>query len=81
MEHHWQPRSSARMSDDLWQATLRRVQSEFDEMPSLRVTRTQARSLFGLTGSASEWVLNRLACDGFLDVLDSGEFVRRRATP
>ena len=81
MEHHWQPRSSARMSDDLWQATLMRVRSEFQEMPCLRVTRSQARSLFGLSGSASEWVLNRLANDGFLDVLDTGEFVRRSSTP
>jgi hypothetical protein len=69
------------MSDDLWQATLRRVRSEFEEMPALRVTRNQARSLFGLSASASEWVLNRLAIDGFLDALDSGEFVRKRVTP
>jgi hypothetical protein len=69
------------MPDDLWHATIRRVRSEFKEMPSLRVTRNQACMLFGLSPNASEWVLGWLAGDGFLDSLDTGEFVRRRATP
>jgi len=76
----WIPRSDERLPDNLWHATLRRVRSEFDEMPSLRVTAHQARVLFGLPGSLCEWVLKRLHEEGFLSCAD-GLYIRRTQTP
>jgi hypothetical protein len=69
------------MPEPLWRATVLRVRSEFDEMPCLRVTRDQARVLFGLTGSASDWILNRLADEGFLVQTSDGQYVRRNTAP
>jgi hypothetical protein len=69
------------MPEPLWRATVLRVRSEFDEMPCLRVTRDQARVLFGLTGSASDWILNRLAEEGFLVQTSDGQYVRRNTAP
>jgi hypothetical protein len=77
----WQSRSPERMPEPLWRATVTRVRSEFDEMPCLRVTRDQARILFGLPGSASDWVLNRLAAEGFLVQTPDGQYFRRNAAP
>jgi hypothetical protein len=69
------------MPEPLWRATVRRVRSEFDEMPCLRVTRQQARVLFGLTDSTSDWILNRLAEEGFLVQTPDGQYVRRNTVP
>jgi hypothetical protein len=77
----WQVRSPERMPDSLWEATVTRIRSEFHEMPCLRVTRDQARMLFGLHGAASEWVLNRLAEEGFLMQTPDGQYVRRNTAP
>jgi hypothetical protein len=73
-------RSTDRVSDPEWTSTMNRVRAEFDEMPCLRVTREQARSLFGLSDSLSEWVLNRLAREGFLESRN-GEYARRHPQP
>jgi hypothetical protein len=77
----WQIRSPERMPDWLWHATVTRVRSEFDEMPCLRVTPAQARLLFGLPGSASDWILNRLAGEGFLTQTPDGQYIRRSTAP
>jgi hypothetical protein len=77
----WRERSFFRLPDNVWQAVVSRVRSEFEEMPSLRVTRNQACMLFGLSRHASDWVLSKLADDGFLQSLDSGEYVRRSTQP
>lgn len=77
----WIQRSCDRLPDGLWHATLCRVRSEFDEMPSLRVTCDQARLLFGLPASVCEWVLARLHEEGFLTRTTDGVYVRRTATP
>ena len=69
------------MADPLWQATLTRVRGEFEEMPCLRVTHQQACILFGLSDVASDWVLSRLASDGFLERTQDGEYSRRNAAP
>ena len=74
-------RSAERVPDVVWNETLVRVRGEFDEMPCLRVTSEQARVLFGLSDRASEWVLNSLERDGFLDRTPRGEFVKRNCTP
>jgi hypothetical protein len=77
----WIQRSGERVSDGLWHATLLRVRSEFDEMPSLRVTGHQARMLFGLHGLLCDWVLDRLHAEGFLSRTDDGVYIRRTAQP
>ena len=79
MTHEWQRRGAERMPDVEWTATVNRVRAEFLEMPEMRVTYAQARVLFGLSDSASEWVLRQLAHEGFLDCTDTGEYLRRDA--
>ena len=81
MTVQWQVRSPERMPDSVWDATMTRVRSEFEEMPCLRVTREQARMLFGLRGAASEWVLKRLVAERFLVETADGQYVRRNAVP
>jgi hypothetical protein len=69
------------MPDGLWQATVTRVRSEFEEMPCLRVTAAQARLLFGLSENASDWILQRLEGEGFLIQTPDGQYVRRNTRP
>jgi len=54
----------------------RRVQSEFLEMPGLRVTEAQARRLWGLDVTACSAVLDALIDAGFLFRTRSGCFMR-----
>jgi hypothetical protein len=77
----YQRRSSERMPDGQWCATLSRVRSEFDEMPCLRVTADQARVLFGLPGGVTHRVLEILMVDGFLVLTPDGMYVRRNTRP
>jgi hypothetical protein len=79
--NQWQMRSPERMPDGLWQATVTRVRSEFEEMPCLRVTPAQARLLFGLSEKTSDWILHRLEDEGFLIQTDDGQYVRRHTAP
>jgi len=65
------------MPDDRWHETMRRVRSEFEEMPCLRVTLRQACRLFGLSETVSAWVLSCLAREGYLQQARDGEYVRR----
>ena len=74
-------RSPERMPDEEWLATLSRVRGEFEEMPCMRITPEQARSLLGLSEPASSWVLGRLAAEGFLSRTAQGEYVRRSDAP
>jgi len=76
-DHHWHRRSPYRLPDLIWRATLNRVRSEFEEMPSLRVTLKQARRLFGLPEPASSWVMRCLTSEGFLMRSPRGEYMRR----
>jgi hypothetical protein len=77
----WHRRSRERLPEPLWQATIRRVRGEFEEMPCLRVSAAQARALFGLPDRVCEWVLTRLEADGFLGRTSSGEYVRQNESP
>ena len=81
LEHRLRHRSRERLPDHLWHETVRRVRGEFEEMPCLRVTSTQARALFGLPDRVCEWVLGRLESDGFLGRTPQGEYVRQTTTP
>ena len=69
------------MPDMLWHAALDRIRAEFDEMPCLRVTLSEARRLFGLSDESAAWVLGQLASEGFLDLTERGEYIRRAAHP
>ena len=80
MNSTWQPRSPHRLPDLQWKATVRRVRGEFEEMPCLRVSADQARTLFGLGDPLSGWVLRRLTGEGFLECRD-GEYARRNPEP
>jgi hypothetical protein len=75
------PRSPERLPDPVWHATIRRVRAEFDEMPSVQVTGSQACTLFGLREPISTWILMRLKDEGFLTETAQGGFVRRTAEP
>jgi hypothetical protein len=81
LSHQWRTRSSQRLPDEDWEATLARVRSEFDEMPCLRVTAEQARALFGLSSPSCDWILNRLTENGFLVQTADGQYIRRNARP
>jgi hypothetical protein len=76
-DHSWHRRSPYRLPDLVWRATLNRIRSEFEEMPSLRVTLNQAKRLFGVPEPASAWVLKSLTGEGFLVRTPRGEYMRR----
>jgi hypothetical protein len=81
LEHRLRRRSRERLPDDLWHATVHRVRGEFEEMPCLRLTFAQARTLFGLPDRVCEWVLRRLESDGFLGRTAQGEYMRQTTAP
>jgi hypothetical protein len=80
-DHPWHARSPYRLPDLLWRAAVNRIRAEFEEMPSLCVTLSEARRLFGLPDPAASWVLRRLAREGFLVRTARGEYIRRAAHP
>jgi hypothetical protein len=55
---------------------LRRIQSEFHEMPGLRLTRDQARRLWGLDADTCERMLQRLVDANFLACHGDGRYGR-----
>lgn len=81
LQHHADSRGPDRMPQPDWEATLTRMRGEFDEMPCMRVTPGEARTLLGLPGIAVEALLTRLECEGFLARTDQGEYVRRSTPP
>ena len=74
-------RSRERLPDPLWEATVRRVRAEFEEMPCLRLSDAQARTLFGLPDRVCGWVLARLESEGFLGRTSAGEYMRQTTQP
>ena len=79
---HRDARSPARLPDREWLATLRRIRSEFEEMPCTRLTSDQACQFFGLhSEAASRAMLDRLAAEGFLARTEQGEYMRRTGLP
>ena len=55
---------------------LRRICSEYSEMPGLRVTAHQAQRLWGLDASTCHDALACLIDIGFLTITSSGEYAR-----
>lgn len=54
---------------------LRRIRSEFHEMPGLCLTGPQAARLWNLDRATSEAALEALVTDGYLSRTDDGRFV------
>ena len=54
---------------------LRRIRSEFHEMPGLCLTVPQAARLWNLDRDTSEAALDKLVADGYLARTDDGRFV------
>jgi hypothetical protein len=59
---------------------VRRVSGEFFEMPCLRLTRPQARRLFGLRADICDRVLAELIRDGVLTIGDDDRYRLSRDT-
>ena len=64
--------ANASSIDDL----LRRICSEYSEMPGLRVTAHQAQRLWGLDASTCHDALECLIDIGFLTLTSSGQYAR-----
>ena len=65
---------------------LRRIRSEFHEMPGLCLTGQQAARLWNLDRATSDAALSALVADGYLTRTNDGRFVaaapsRRSASP
>jgi hypothetical protein len=56
--------------------TIRRIQSEYEEMPGLTLTEAQARRLWALDGNTCRLVLATLLERRFLKRTSSGMYVR-----
>jgi hypothetical protein len=57
-------------------AWLAIIESEYQEMPGLLLTKAQARRLWGLTASDCDALLETLQATHFLRVTDDGQYVR-----
>jgi hypothetical protein len=60
---------------------LARIQTEYVEMPELKLTLPQARRLFGLSAGACNDALTILLALGFLSQTRDGSFIRTSAVP
>ena len=59
-----------------FESVVRRVKSEFLEMPGLRLTFAQARRLWGLSEEDCQRVIDVLVGSCFLQRTETGEVVR-----
>jgi hypothetical protein len=71
-----QPDSPATAGPPPWHDVLCRVQSEFLEMPGLRLTRAQAARLWTLDAELCDAVLQQLVAQRFLKQTRQAAFVR-----
>lgn len=55
---------------------LRRIQSEYQEMPGLKLTEVQARRLWDIDGRTCRLVLTTLVERGVLKRSESGTYIR-----
>jgi hypothetical protein len=63
----------------LSQVLLQRIQHDYEEQPSLRLTPPQAQRLWNLDGPTCGAVLTALVDAGVLQRARDGRFVRRRS--
>ena len=62
-----------------FEATVRRVQCEFVEMPGLRLTPAQATRIWGLDRDLCQAVIDRLVSTAFLRWTPAGAVTRAQA--
>jgi len=62
-----------------FEATVRRVQCEFVEMPGLRLTPAQATRIWGLEKEVCQAVIDQLVASSFLRWTPSGAVTRAQA--
>jgi hypothetical protein len=58
------------------EAVVSRVKSEFNEMPGLRLTISQAMRLWGMSRPQCEQVIDVLVREAFLKLTPSGDVLR-----
>ena len=58
------------------ETVVSRVRAEFNEMPGLRLTVTQAMRLWGLDRSQCEQVIDLLVREAFLKLTPNGDVLR-----
>lgn len=64
-------------AEERYRQFVRRVRSEYLEMPGLCLTFDQARRLWALDSTTCGRVLQDLVAEGFVAVSDRGAYVRR----
>lgn len=64
-----------------WEAALRRIRSEYLEMPGLKLTAAQAQRLWGFDPDQCEVLLAKLMEMGFLRRTRDGAYVRVGSSP
>jgi hypothetical protein len=69
------------MSTHEMREALRRIQTEYVEMPELKLTLPQAQRLWNLSFSACNDALTILLAGGFLRETDDGAFIRQGVPP
>jgi len=58
------------------EAVVNRVKAEFNEMPGLRLTISQAMRLWGLNRAQCEQVIDHLVREAFLKLTPTGDVLR-----
>jgi hypothetical protein len=69
------------MSTHEMREALRRIQTEYVEMPELKLTLPQAQRLWNLSFSTCNDALTILLAGGFLRQTDDGSYMRQGAPP
>lgn len=62
-------------------ALMRRIRSEFEEMPGLTLTLAQAGKLFGISSEACSRIFSQLSEEGLLHPSRNGGYARRFERP
>ena len=74
------PKPDERRNQIARKALLRRIRSEFEEMPGLTLTLAQAGKLFGISADACARIFSQLSDEGLLQPIRSG-YARRLGRP
>jgi hypothetical protein len=69
------------MPSEVFESLIVRIQSEYLEMPGLRLTAEQGRRLWGLDPDRCDEVLNTLVKRRFLSIGEDGKYGRPSETP
>ena len=69
------------MPAEVFEAMIVRIQSEYLEMPGLRLNAEQGRRLWGLDPDRCDEVLNTLVKRRFLSIGEDGKYGRPSETP